>query len=219
MSKIIPEEDVKSNYVSKMGVGLGTPYFALWKEIANLYGTWSEYVALYGADETRIKDMNTVAPYYFGLIQNVLWENVILHIARITDSCTTSGRANLTIQQLPGLIDNMELRTEVDEVIKEAKAKSLFCRDWRNRHIAHTDLTLATIEDAEPLGSASRLKVTQALSSIADVFNAVGRGYSCPTVIFDLNNSEPGGALSLMKIVEKAAKEKKLKIKGQEPEY
>lgn len=208
MSKIIPEEDVKSNYISKMGVDLGTPYFALWKEIANLYDTWSEYVALYGTDKTSVKEMNIVAPYYFGLIQNVLWENVILHIARITDSCTTSGKANLTVQQLPGLIDNTELRTEVDTVVKEARAKSLFCRDWRNRHIAHTDLSLAIKEDAEPLGFASRLKVKEALSSIADVFNIVGRGYSCPTVIFDLQNSEPGGALSLMKVVKKAAKDK-----------
>ncbi|WP_162254475.1 hypothetical protein, partial [Pelomonas sp. Root1444] len=57
--------------------------------------------------------------------------------------------------------------------INDALLKCEFARDWRNRHIAHADLDLALGETAQPLATASRLQVKEALKAIEDVLNTV----------------------------------------------
>jgi hypothetical protein len=52
-------------------------------------------------------------------------------------------------------------------LVETAESKSKFCRDWRNRHIAHRDLDLAMNKSAKELETASISLVDEALASIA----------------------------------------------------
>jgi hypothetical protein len=61
--------------------------------------------------------------------------------------------------------------------VETAVGKAAFCRDWRNRYIAHRDLNLALNKPATPLEPASRDLVNEALSAIAKVLNAVESHY------------------------------------------
>jgi hypothetical protein len=68
---------------------------------------WAESVELFGSKPTRTELLNQAAPAFFHMIQIVLWEDTLLHIARVTDVATSGGKnqkANLTIQNLPGLV-------------------------------------------------------------------------------------------------------------------
>lgn len=80
---------------------------------------------------------------------------MLLHIARLTDPPKSAGKSNLTVQRLTSAIDHPDTKFAVAELITKAQLDSEFCRDWRNRRLAHRDLHLALTRTAEPLQPAS----------------------------------------------------------------
>lgn len=100
--------------------------------------------------------MNAAAPAFIGIVQNTLWEDVLLHIARLTDPPHSVHRANLTIRSLARLVKHPETKATVKALTNKALVASSFCRDWRNRRLAHIDLLLALGERAMALEPASR---------------------------------------------------------------
>ena len=83
-------------------------------------------------------------------------------------------------------------------LIDEAKKRTEFCRDWRNRRFAHHDLLLAT-QDAKavPLKSATKEKVNAALGALADVLNAIERHYYKGVCAFGVIAAHKGAATLL----------------------
>ena len=162
-------DEAKVENIRLMGLELGTIYAALWQEVAWLYGKWSDFVTLFGTKESRVDLLNAAAPAVSRLIQDSIWENVLLHIARLTDSQATGKKQNLTIHRLPMLIDRTHSRTTVETKVRASLASCAFARDWRNRRIAHSDLDLKVSDTAQPLEFASRQRVNQALASLSDV--------------------------------------------------
>ena len=193
-------EEVKQEHIENLGSALGSLFHELWNEVAWLYMKWEEYVELFGKTPTRIDLLNQSAPVFFKIVQDSLWEDVLLHISRLTDPPKSSGKKNLTIQCLPSLVDE-KIRETVSKQITYAIEKTRFCRDWRNRHIAHRDLKLSMGKHAEPLEPASRAKVKDALESISKVLNVISEYYMKSIIAFDLIIG-PGGALDLLYVLD-----------------
>src|SRR5262249_3497991 len=139
----------------------------------HLYGNWNEYVELFGTKPSRIDLMNWAAGSFFGMLQNELWNVTLLHMARLTDSPRFVGRPNLSIHALPELIADGTLRTKVEGLVAAALTQTAFCRDWRNRLLAHADLDLALEVPSRPLSEASRKHVNDGLASLTNVLNAL----------------------------------------------
>jgi len=201
MSNYKTAEEVKKEYIATMGEPLGEIFYALWQEVAGIYTIWNEYVALYGTKPSRIDLMNKAAPIFFSIVQVSLWEETLLHIARLTDLPKSAGKDNLSIQRLPLLLSDQNLKKTVELKRDIAIQKSGFCRDWRNRHIAHRDLQLAIDEGINPLKPASRRGVREALDSIADVLNTVTLHYKDTPSQFD-NPIGHDGAESLLYVID-----------------
>lgn len=136
-------DEVKRHHIEVMGDDLGSLYHALWNELAWLYSKWGEYVELFGTKPSRIDLVNKAAGHFFRIVQDSLWEDALLHIARLTDPPKSVGKENLTIRQLPQLIVKEPLKKNVSALVDVAVEKAEFCRDWRNRHIdlAHQQRT------------------------------------------------------------------------------
>lgn len=192
-------EEAKAEHIRLMGDELGTIYAALWQEAASVHGKWSDFVTLFGTKESRVDLLNAAAPAFCTLIQDSIWENVLLHLARLTDPPATGKKQNLTIQRLPMLIDRVNSRGTVDSKVQAALASCAFARDWRNRHIAHSDLDLKVSDTAQPLDFASRQCVNLALASLSEVLNAVAAEYLDSTSFFD---TPDGDALALLHVID-----------------
>ncbi|WP_408068516.1 AbiU2 domain-containing protein [Vineibacter terrae] len=50
-----------------------------------LHVKWEEYVELYGKRQSRVDLLNEAAPLFFRIVQDALWADTLLHIARLTD--------------------------------------------------------------------------------------------------------------------------------------
>ena len=184
-----------------MGETLG-PYFnALWNEVAWLYAKWSEYDELFGKKPSRIDLLNDAAPTFFHIVQDCLFKDIILHIARLTDSPKSVGKDNLTIRRLPSLISSDNLKAKVEKLIEETIKKADFCRDWRNRTLAHKDLKLSIADEAVPLKPASRKKIKDVLKSISSIMNEISKKYMNTTIIFN-GFGKLRGAKALLYIID-----------------
>jgi hypothetical protein len=197
-------EEVKKAKIAKMGEPLGALYSALWQAVATIHFHWNEYVELFGAKPERVDLLNRAAPAFFRMLQDELWENSLLHLARLTDPANSQGkedRSNLTIQALLALITDAKLKDEVSKLTAEAIKHTEFCRDWRNRHIAHRDLKLALEQPTTPLAEGSRAQVKVALKAISDVLNALDGHHFQSETRFDLGGPL-GGAISLLYVLD-----------------
>lgn len=203
-STLTADESRQKNVVA-MGDPAGLIYSELWQEVAWLYHVWAEYVALFGTKESRVSLMNSAAPAFMRIVQDSIWEGVLLSIARLTDPPRSAGKDNLSVRSLGAAISDLSLKSRVDAATAAALSASEFCRDWRNRHIAHRDLALSLRKGGQPLEDATRLKVKGALAAIADVLNVVCRHYFGSTTLFHIDveiGGGPGGAMSLLYLVD-----------------
>ena len=134
---------------------------------------------------------------------------MLLRIARLTDPpASGKGKENLTILNLPSLVEDRGEKAKLDELVNTAMSKTEFCRDWRKRHIAHRDLGLLMNKSAKPLGEANGIKVRDALSAIENVLIEVSWHYMGDNLFFSRNVGGAGNALSLLRLLQDGLRER-----------
>ena len=110
------------------------------------------------------------------MVQDQQFESNMLHLARLTDPPRTGKKKNLTVCNLPELLEDGALKQELSALLEVVKRKTEFCRDWRNRHFAHRDLALALQDGkANPLEQVTKEMFFEALRAVSDLLNAVER--------------------------------------------
>src|SRR5213594_2144410 len=111
MARHLTADEVREEHLASMGPHLGPVYNALWNEVAWLHAKWHEYKELYGEKPPRLELLNRASGFFFRIVQDTLWENTLLHLARLTDPAVVAGKSNLTIRALPELCDEPALRS------------------------------------------------------------------------------------------------------------
>ena len=198
MSTYRTDDEIKQEYSKAMGPTLGVEVHALENEVVWLHDKWREYGTLFAASEAVVDLLNETAGRFFGGLQETLWEDVLLHLCRVTDS---KRNRTLSVRRLPYLIDHVVLKAEVSELVDVAVAKTAFARDWRNRHIAHRELLLALDRGVEPLAAASRLSVREALAALSAVFQPLHQLYLDGNISFDIHGGV-GDAADLIRVLD-----------------
>src|ERR1700675_4635682 len=78
-------DDIKANYITLMGQRLGADFSELMQDAARLHLKWNEFLPIYAGPKRRVDDMNKADPGFFFLNQHAWWNDIILHIFRMTD--------------------------------------------------------------------------------------------------------------------------------------
>jgi hypothetical protein len=165
-------EQVRSRHIREMGDELGSVFNLLQNDVTWLHARWKQYRQLYARSPERVDFLNKVAGHFFGVLQNTLYEDVLLNLARLTDPPRSGpGQENLSLRKLPLLIADPALRSEVEALVKSALKASEGARTWRNKHIAHRDLALALASSSDPPGAPSRAEIAAALDAIRAVLD------------------------------------------------
>lgn len=193
-------EEIENEHLRVLGPDLGPVYNSLYQECAWLHIKWREYGELYAAKPERIDLLNRASGLFFRVVQDALWDDTLLHLARLTDPLSSSGKDNLTILRLPPLVDDIGLKNEVQPLVDAAVDATAFARDWRNRRIAHRDLALALQKGPIPLALASRKRVKNALHAIGCVLKRINRFYFDSDLKFDVI-AVPSGAVELLHVI------------------
>lgn len=198
--RITSPEELRAERVAVMGPELGEIHHALINDLSWLLLKWDQYCALFGTKPERVDLLNKAAPLFFAVVEDTLWDGILLHLRRLTDPASSCGKANLSIERLRSLVPDSGFRAEVAALVSAAVASSEFARDWRNRRIAHSDLSLHTAQAPLPLAHASRASVIAALESLTALLKRIHEHYFKSDI--DLNFvGEPGDAEALLRVL------------------
>ena len=99
--------EVEQQYLEACGPELGPLLHRLVGECTRLHWKWADYVELYGKSPERIELLNRASASFFRLVQDTLWEDILLHIARLVDRETSAGKENLTLRRIAGLVGSV----------------------------------------------------------------------------------------------------------------
>jgi len=162
-------EEIRDQHIRDMGPELGVVYNVLCNDVSWLHAKWEQYRHLFAKSERRIDLLNETAGYFFRIIQDTVFEDVVLGLARLTDPIQTGrGRKqqeNLTLRCLPSLISDAQLRLELTVLVEEALNACTIPQAWRNKRLAHRDLAVALATAGDPLTGISRTDVEAALAA------------------------------------------------------
>jgi len=202
---VLSAEEVKAKKIAAMGEELGWLHYELYVQVEWLHGKWRQFQDLFGVSTERVELLNRVAPRLFWIVQRTLIDDVLLHIARLTDPPEQSGRKNLTLKSFVGLIGDPELQEEVEVLLNEVDRKADFARRHRNRRIAHQDLATLRNPQLEPLEPATRQKIKELLEAICFVMNRIEGRYEDSHTSYGTGYAG-GGAEDLVRYLEEAVK-------------
>jgi hypothetical protein len=96
-----------------------------------------------------------------------------------------------------------KIKNHIESLIETAGHQVAFCRDLRNRRMAHSELALALDHlSAAPLPALSRAQVREALRANGYVLNVLEEHYGCSASGFEHTIPALGGAGSLLAVIE-----------------
>lgn len=201
-------EEVRAATIEAMGPSLGALYDVLSNQATWVHLKWQEYRALFGTSQERIDFLNEAAPAFFGDLQDMFWNDVLLHLCRLTDPPKSVGKLNLTIACLPPLIEDTEMRAKANGLFGVAKDKTGFAREWRNRRVAHREFPGIVVADTRSLTPGSRQNVEDALAAIRSVMNCIEVHYLKSPVLYEHSIGALGGVNALLRCLEKGVEER-----------
>jgi hypothetical protein len=200
MGNVLTDDEVLNEAINAMGSPLGEVYHALGDEVAWLHLKWNDFRELF-AESDLVDVLNSAAPAFFHDLQRQSWEDLLMHLCRVTDRAKTFGKENLTIRLLPDLVSSQQLKVELERLINVAVDATDFARDWRNRRLAHEELRVG--RNVTPLAPAKFDYIDTALTAIRTVLNRLEQHYLNKTVSYEGTIPALGGVQSLIAIVRK----------------
>lgn len=139
------------------------------QDAASLHLTWNEFLPLYAGPKSRVDDMNKAAPGFFFLAQNAWWNDIILHIFRVTDP----DRKVMSILKLnvpPDLATGLQTRLTILKVVTR------FAHKLRHEYIAHRNREVAL--EVRPVPPSSVADVNGAIAAIDDALQFIDHHFS-----------------------------------------
>lgn len=180
-------DQVEAHYSGILGPEWGAVFHGLVRELFWANSKWDDYLTLFAVSSKRVALLNSFAWRFWRNVQVVMWDDVLLHIARLTEKSEKS----LTIRRLSEMCKDKQIQdhlaARIDDAdsatqfardlaarIDDADSATRFARDWRHRRIAHRDLkTTLKADRSRPLAPARRADVDSALQSIHAVLNVI----------------------------------------------
>ena len=150
------------------------------KEITWLHARWIVYRQLFGRSNKRIDLLNECAPALFYVIQDVLIGEMQVSLSKLTDPARSGKFDNLSLEQLQKQMEGLgepQLAARLRELLDELHSRCTPFRAWRNKQLAHLDLSTAMKSNPDPLPGISRQMIEEALELVREYMNEIQRRY------------------------------------------
>jgi hypothetical protein len=164
-------------------------YDDLFVEVASIHSRWRTYLQLF-EDKNDVDLLNQFAPSFFGMVQQMMHDYIILECRRLTDNAESNGQSNLTFQRLAECIDNKtdgSLCTAVASYLDSLRAKVSHLREHASKRIAHLDFETRLNRSSKPLQPVTRQNIEEVLATMRKTMQSIEDHYSGADVEF----SEP----------------------------
>jgi len=155
-------------------------YEELCDEASWLLGCWRLYRQIYG-DRKTVETIREAAPFFFGSVQKLLREGVLLSVQRLLDA---SGSHDARTASLESLLQSTDAQPHEVAILRKLKkdlqtlrTKAETIKQLRHRQIAHLDLRTVLLKHPAPLGQVTVQTMNSVVTGIADWLNEFGRQF------------------------------------------
>lgn len=165
-------KEVLQSYVDSLGEDFGREHHAVWNQWCSALNRHNELLELFGTQE-KVEVLNAVAPTFFADVQGLFWNDLVLHVARLTDKAGGSLRLQSLERRLTkeDPVDSV-LLAEVRRRRRAAVATAEPVTAWRNKRIAHHDRALA-LGESGPLGKVTLGTCKEVLDHVHAALSAI----------------------------------------------
>ena len=164
-----------------MNPELASVYRALRIEVTWLHARWITYSQLFSHSEARIDLLNECARSHFHFIHEVLLNDLLLALCKLTDPAIQGKNENLSMERLQRLLEatgDPLLAKECEATLNGLETFAAPMKVLRNKQLAHLDLAVALEEDADPLPPIAKAQIGDALGLLRKYLNAVELHYN-----------------------------------------
>lgn len=201
MSTTQSMDDAEAECRKLMGDPLGVVFSRLHVKLVELHIVWQQYRQLFGEGEETVNLLNRTAGLFFKIVQDDLWDSVLLGICRMTDPAVTRDKkTNLTIWSLPDLVDDPGLQSNLALLCEEARKEAGLAREHRHKRIAHQDFGYAHDRAAHPISGISRENVEHMLKALRAVLNRMNGHYKDSECLYERFIDDSGARLLVLKL-------------------
>ena len=155
-------------------------YNELKSEVTWLHGRWICYRQLFAESARRIEMLNECAFAFFYVIQDVLLGEILVCLSKLTDPAMSGKHDNLSLEQLQTRLEihgDKALALQTRSILDSLHVKYIPFRKWRNKQLAHLDLSTSMKSSANPLPDVSREMIEEALSLLRNFMNKIEMHY------------------------------------------
>ncbi|MDQ2151381.1 hypothetical protein RBI22_22005 [Alcaligenaceae bacterium C4P045] len=191
---------MRANHIRSMGQELGGAFFSLHRKLIELHVVWQQYLQLFGSDSETVALLNRTAGLFFNVVQDEIWDSVLLGISRMTDPSVTRGKKNLTIHSLPPMVNDPALKTDLQNLCLAALDQAAFAREHRNKRIAHLDHGYAIDKSVNSLSGISRRQVESILASLGEIMNRLNGHFRDSTMLYGNFVDQSGARVLVSKL-------------------
>lgn len=149
-------------------------YSKLRRKVSHLNVVWKDYLLLFYSDETNIDILKRSGQTFFGNLQKVMFEDLILQISKLMDKKEFTKKKeknyNLSFDYLIHLLNGNHYNTDtIYFIFQELETKYVDFNLWRDKRISHTDLEHE--QGIQQLPSLPYEKVKNMIESINNFMN------------------------------------------------
>lgn len=176
-------DETRRKYVDQLGPEFGEMLHALHEEWTMALDRYQELMELFGKDEKRVAMLNALGAPFVCDLQEVLSNDLILRLTRLTDTDTRS----VSVHHLPRLLrEKPHLKEQVEEHVSQAKRHAKSARDRRNHRIAHRD-------KSQPARPVTYGDLKAGLDSVHAILNVVEMGFWNNYLVNEVSNEMRSG--------------------------
>jgi hypothetical protein len=161
------------------------------REVVLLHFKWTYLMQLFGKED-RVSVINATASSIFSVIEEAMFADIFLTIMRLVDPPKSSNQPNLSLRALAVEIPDSDLRSRVEAIELEIRAKTKDIKIWRDKKLAHNDL-LRLLKKSAPVPPIQISELTDALRLIRKAMNLVHGHFLDTDVLYDQCITEKDG--------------------------
>lgn len=133
---------------------------------------WRVYRAFFATNVERIELLNSISGLTAQVIQDTLYDDVVLHLCRAADPAFQRGKANNTFRRLIELTGDCAGKPELERLCVQFLHTCSPLRQRRNTSIAHSDRQAHFASDG--IGGVSRKQIEDALEAWRNLTRYIG---------------------------------------------
>ncbi|KPM48969.1 AbiU2 domain-containing protein [Jiulongibacter sediminis] len=190
-------KEVKTEFITKLGIPFGNNLYFLHNRLTTLHVIFEEFNILYHEKNGNVGTINKYMPTMGLYLQNILWDYMLLEIAKFMDPPASLQKKNKNISLSSSLefIEEPNLKKKLEDKLKNLKTQTGYVKEKRNKSLSHFDFEYNT--GIKKIHNTSIASIRETLRLFSEYLNEYHNFYFNSTFHYS-GDFISGGARSLL---------------------